>query len=129
MPKLVESIFNYKDKDGDNCLIVSFDLIGQYQIANRKKRKTPKYPNSNMPMFDEIELTILFLIELAENNNLNMDKILNTVNEGGKTLFWNAAFNYEWLALELLGRNVDVKTVDHLFQTPLFQVSSILCWF
>ena len=76
-----------------------------------------------MPMFNEIESTIFYLIRLAEDNKLNMDKILNSMTENGKTLFWYAANNSESLALELLKRNVDVKTVDHLFKTPSFYVS------
>ena len=74
-------------------------------------------------MFNEIESTIFYLIKLAEDNKLDMDKILNWVTEDGQTLFWNAAFYSESLALELLTRNIDVKTVDHLFQIPCFKVS------
>ena len=120
MPKLVESIFNYKSKNGTNCLIISFEMMAKYH------NKTGKLPDSSMPMFNEIESTILYLIKLAEDNKLNMDKILNWVNKIGKTLFWNAAYYSESLALELLKRNVDVKTVDHLFRTPSFRVSLIL---
>ena len=74
-------------------------------------------------MFKEIESTILYLIKLAEDNKLNMDKILNSVTEDGKTLFTRAALYSESVALELLPRNVDVKTVDNLFQTPEFRVN------
>ena len=76
-----------------------------------------------MEMFNEIESTILYLIKLAEENKLNLKNILNWVAEDGQTLFWNAALYSEPLTLELLSRNVDVKTVDYLFQTVSFKVS------
>ena len=113
--KLVESTLNFKNKDGYNCLIVSFSLMTSYQ------NETRKIPTSSMPMFDEIESTIFYLIKLADDNKLSMNKILNSVT--GQSLFWNASFFYESLALELLTRNVDVKTVDYLFQTVSFRVS------
>ena len=117
MPKLVDLIFNYKDKDGFNCLIISFDMMVKYE------HETGNVPDSSMPMFNEIETTILYLIKLAEDNKLNMEKILNLVTEDGITLFCNAAAFSESLALELLTRNVHVKIVDHLFLIPSFRVS------
>ena len=117
MSTLLKSIFNYKDKNGINCLIISFDMMIWYH------HETGNVPDSSMPLFNEIETTILYLIKLAEDNKLNMDKILNSVTANGKTLFMNAALYSESLALELLKRNVDVKTVDDSFQTPSFRVS------
>ena len=117
MTKLVESIFDYKDNDGYNCMIVSFDMIAKY------RNKTGSVPDSSMKMFNEIEWTISYLIKLAEDNELNLTNILNWVGEDGQTLFWKAANNSESLALELLAKNVDVKTVDDLFQTVSFEVS------
>ena len=115
--KLVESIFDYKSKDGYNCMIVSFDMMARYT------NETGNLPDSSMPMFNEIESTLFYLIKLADDNKLNMDKILNWTGDNGRTLFSNAAFYSESLATELLKRNVDVKTVDDLFQTPSFRVS------
>ena len=68
MPKLVESVLNYKDKDGYNCMIISFDMMSRYP------HETGKLPDSSMSMFNEIESTILYLIKLAEDNKLNMNK-------------------------------------------------------
>ena len=87
--------------------------------------ETGKFPDSSMPMFNEIESTFFYLIKVAEDNKLNMNKILNYVTESGRTLFAHAAKFSESLALELLTRNVDVKTVDQMFQTPVFKVSYI----
>ena len=70
-----------------------------------------------------ISYFLVLYLTLAEDKKLNMEKILNYVTKTGTTLFKVAAGNSESLALELLKRNVDVKTVDHLFQTPPFEVS------
>ena len=117
MQKMVELIFSYESKNGINCMIVSFDMMAKYLS------ETDKFPDSSMPMFNEIESTIFYLIKLAEDNKLNMNKILNSVTENGKTLFWNAALYSESVANELLKRKVDVKIVDLLFQTTTFRVS------
>ena len=121
MSNLVESIFDYKNKNGLNCIIASIDMIGWYKI------KTGNFPDSSMPMFNETESTVLFLIKLAEDNKLNINNILNWVPDNGQTLFWKAAFFTESLALKLLSRNVDVKTVDHKFETVSFRVSQLFC--
>ena len=117
MPKLVESIFDYKNKNGSNCMLISFEMMNRYNI------ETGNFSDSSMPMFNEIESTLFYLIKLAEDNKLNMDKILNWTANDGETLFKSAAWYSESLATELLKRNVDVKTVDNLFQTPSFEVS------
>ena len=88
-------------------MINSFDMIVKYQ------NETGNDPDSSMEMFNEIESTILYLIKLAGDNELNFENILNWVGWDGQTLFWNAANNSESLALELLAKNVDVKTVDY----------------
>ena len=117
MRKLVESIFDYKNNTGSNCMLISFQMMVKYC------NETRKYPDSSMPMFNEIESSILYLIELAENNKLEMDKIVNFTSNIGDTLFQNATFYSESLAIELLNRNVDVRTLDYYFQIPTFKVS------
>ena len=123
MPQLAKSIFDHKNKNGINCLIVSFNMMRLYE------NETGNKPDSSVPMFNEIESTVLYLIKLAEDNKLNMDKILNWMAENGMNLFYGAALYSESLALELLRRNVDVKTVDNLFRTPPFRVSFIFFGF
>ena len=97
--------------------MILFDMMSWYQI------KTGKYPDSSMPMFVEIEATALYLIKMAEDNNIDLDRILNSTSGNGKTVFWLAAYNSESLARELLKRKVVVKTVDNLFRIPIFRVS------
>ena len=98
-------------------MISAFDTMGGYMA------ETGNEPDSSMPLFNEIESTIFYLIKLTDDNKLNVRNVLNWVTDDGSTLFARAAVFSESLALELLSRNVDVKTVDHLFQTVPFKVS------
>ena len=97
--------------------MILFDMMVKYYI------QTLKFPDSNLPMFDEIESSAFYLIKIAEDNNLKMDDILNRTADNGKTLFCLAAFYSELLASELLKKNVVLTTVDNLFQIPDFRVS------
>ena len=117
MATLAKSIFNHSSKVGSNYLLALFEMMSWYKI------KTGKFPDSNLPMFHEIEATSLYLIKMAEDNKLNMKLILNWTGNNGLTLFSKAALYSESLATELLKRNVVVKTLDNLFQIPAFRVS------
>ena len=114
---LAKSIFEFTVNEGYSCLLVLFDMMIKYH------NQTSKLPDSNLPMFDEIESTVFYLIKMAEDNNLKMDEILNRTTNNGTTLFFQAALYSESLASELLKKNVVVTTVDNLFQTPSFRVS------
>ena len=117
---LAKSIFEFANKY--NCLLAVFDMVSGYNV------KTGKLPDSSMPMLTEIESTVRYLLKLAEDNNLNMDKIINWTGDDGRTLFSNAACYSESLASELLKKNVVVvTTVDNLFRIPRFRVSKIFC--
>ena len=118
MATLAKSIFEFVDEDGYNCLLIVFDMMHRY------KNRTRKYPDSSMPMFTEIESTVRYLLKLAEDNNLDMDKIINWTGLNGDTLFANAACYSESLANELLKKKVVVvTTVDNRFMIPTFAVS------
>ena len=125
MAKLAKSIFELVNKNGNSCLLIVFDMMSWYRNQTDKR---DKYPDSRMPMFTEIESTVRYLLKLAEDNNLNMDKIINWTGDDGRTLFSNAACYSESLASELLKKNVVVvTTVDNLFRIPRFRVSKIFC--
>ena len=114
---LAKSIFELVNNEGYTCLLVLFNMMAGYH------NQTGKLPDSNLPMFTEIESTTFYLIKMAEDNNLKMDNILNWTTNNGKTLFWLAALFSESLASELLKKNVVVTTVDNLFRIPSFRVS------
>ena len=80
------------------------------------------YPDSSTGLFREIEATVEYLIQLADQNNLNMTQILNHKAKDGTTLFDQAAYYSEKLAKILIQRNVKVNTVDQKFETPIFRV-------
>ena len=113
----MNSIFEFTNETGTNCLIISF------QSMWRCKKKTKKYPTSSTGMFSDIERTIIFLIEEGEKHGLDMNTILNTSDKHGGTLFHKATIYSEKIALALLERNVIVNTITSDFMTPRFKVS------
>ena len=117
--RLKTSVFAYQDQVGWNCLISAFQLMGQYENLNGN------YPEVSTGLFTEIEATVEYLIQLAEQHDLDMRQILNHKTKNGTTLFWQAASFSEKLAKILLEKNVEVKTVDNIFMTPQFRVSKI----
>ena len=118
METLIKSMFELVNEDGTNCLLMLFDMITEYN------NRTGKMPNSNLPIFNEVESTAFFLIKLAEENKLDMNAILNWTANDGDTLFSKAAYLSESIASELLKKQVVVvTTVDNLFQIPPFRVS------
>ena len=92
----------------------------------KNKIKTKNYPDASIGLFNEIEATIEFLIQLGDQYNLNMEEILNHKGHDGTTLFYKATFYSEKVAKMLLQRNVKVNTVDDKFMTPIFRVSNEL---
>ena len=117
MVELLESIFRYTDEEGHTCLLILF------QLAEGYLNQTDYYPDSAIPLWNEIESSAFYLIKLAEDNNLNMVHILNQTADDGRTFFWQAALFSETLASELLKKNVVVTTVDSTFLIPEFRVS------
>ena len=87
LPKLVETIFDYKDDEGDNCMIQSFRIMSAYHTT------TGSLPDSSMKMTIEVESTLFYFIKLAEDSGLNISKILNWTSFNGTTFFWYTA-NY-----------------------------------
>ena len=97
--------------------MILFDMMSLY------RNETGLTPDSNLPMFVEIESSAFYLIKLAEEKKLNMANILNCTADDGTTVFSRAAYYSEPLAIELLKKNVVVTTVDNLFMIPSFKVS------
>ena len=114
---LVKSVFEFADKDRYTCLMILFDMMSLY------RNETGLTPDSNLPMFVEIESSAFYLIKLAEEKKLNIANILNCTADDGTTVFSRAANYSEPLAIELLKKNVVVTTVDNLFMIPSFRVS------
>ena len=119
----MKTVLEFTAEDGNNCLMISFQSMWRY------KNRTKNYPSSSTRIFSEIETTIMFLIEEGDKCGVEMDKILNTKDKSGKTLFSWAARYSEKIALALLERNVIVNTIESDFETPSFQVSSKLLFY
>ena len=66
MTTLAKSIFEFASKDNYTCLMILFDMMSIY------RNKIGIAPDSNLPMFDEIESSAFYLIKMAEEKKLNM---------------------------------------------------------
>ena len=79
-------------------------------------------PDSSMVMLNEIESLFIYLLQLAEQNNVDMDRVINTTNETGLSLFHLGTLFSEKVSLELIKRNVKVNRITSVFVTPSFKV-------
>ena len=113
----MKSILEYTDKFGNNCLMVSFQPMWQYND------RTDEDPTTSTGMFTEIEETILYLIKEGEKYGVDMKTILDTRNKSGSTIFSLATKYSENIALALLERDVTVNTIISKFNTCLLYTS------
>ena len=117
---LVTSLFDYKSKNGANCLIVSFAMPIWY------RNKTGAAPDATTGLMPEINKTIRYLIKLGDDHKVDMARVLNQTTKTGQTLFMGASSFSEEVASDLLRRRcVDVNTVNNIFMTPSFKVSKL----
>ena len=115
--KVIESVFEFQNHEGLNCLIVLFDLATKYRNKNKQK-----YPSG--PMLVEIEKSCSYLIDLAKSADLDLDTILNHTTKSGDTLFLQASVFSEKITQKLLMEGVRVNSIDYYFVTPFFRVRS-----
>ena len=113
---VVKSVLEFQDHNGDSCLTYIF------QMATAYSQETDEDPSGSM--LHDIEESCTYLIYLAKSLNLDLTKILNHTAKGGSTLFRAASKYSEKITRLLLEENVNVKSIDHLFTTPYFQVRS-----
>ena len=119
MEQLVQSLFNYENR-GTTCLYASLMLMG------RNYGKTKQLPNSSIKMYNEIESLFIYLLELAEQNNVDMDRAINSTDETGQSIIELATLYSENISHELINRNVKVQRINSDFITPLFIVGQSL---
>ena len=112
---MIQSIFDYKYAER-NCLTASFGLINHY--VNEHK----KLPDSSIKMVTEFETLVFHLIQLARQNNLDINRVLNFTSETGDSLLHMAAMFSEKITIELISQNVMVNRINNEFVTPLFMV-------
>ena len=86
-----------------------------------RNRNDFKYPSG--PMLCNIEESILFLVQQAKDNNLDLDKTFNHMTKDGTTLFFYASIFSEKITRQLLNEEVvRVNSIDLRFVTPFFRV-------
>ena len=114
---VVESVFNFLNREGLNCLIGLFTMASWYKMIRNE------YPcTSLMLMMSGIEQSLLCLIQFAKDVELDLDKILNHTTKSGDTLFFNASIFSERIMVQLLKENVKVNSINDVFETPSFRV-------
>ena len=115
--ELVQSIFSFEDQDS-NCLFVMFDMMRGY------RNRTDDFPDSSIELFNEFESLFIYMLQLAEQNDIDMDRLINYTNEGGQSLFYWASRYSNKISIELINRNVKVNRMDHKNTAPdFFRVS------
>ena len=115
MEQLVQSVFSYED-EGENCLFAVLHMMRFYY------KETKQLADSSIVMFNEIESLFIYLIQLAERNNIDMDRIINVTNDAGQSIFNSASEFSEKISLELLKWNVKVNGICNNFTTPVMKV-------
>ena len=123
MEKLVQSIFSFEfkaEKLSESCLSTVFDMMRRYLD------KTNQYPDSSIVMFNEFESLFIYMLQLGEQNNIDIDRVINFTDETGQSLFYLYSLFSEKISHELIRRNVKVNRIDNEFSTPYFRVNYIL---
>ena len=85
-------------------------------------KKNKQLADSSIVMFNEIESLFIYLIQLAERNNIDMNRIINFTADSGMSLFYRVTVFSEKISIELIKRNVKVNRINKNFMTPLFRV-------
>ena len=112
---LVQEIFAH-EKDGRNCLHVSFKMMQEYY------KQTGQIPDRSFEAFNSFEEYFLYLLELAERNNVGMNRVINVTDKTGISIFYLATFFSEIVSNALINLNVIVNRIDNQFITPVFRV-------
>ena len=115
MEQLLQSIFSFEGND-TSCVFAAFAMMREYNS------RTWQVPNSSVGMFNEIESLLIYFLQLAEENNIDMDKVINLTSPSGQSFFHLATMFSENISLELLKRNVKVNRINSEFMTPHFRV-------
>ena len=119
--KVIESVFEFQNQSGFNCLISIFDMAVHNRIANNNE-----FPSGLM--LGDIEESCLHMIELAKSSDLDLEKVLNHPTKNGQTLFFLASINSELITRRLLLEPVRANSITDKFITPYFRVRFEVCF-
>ena len=117
--KLVQTIFSYEFRGG-NCLFAATHMMREYSA------QTNQMPDSSIGMFNDYESLFIYLLQLAERNNVDIDRVINHTTDAGSSLLHHSTLYSEKISLELINRNVKVNRIDNRFVTPRFLVRIFL---
>ena len=114
--QLVESIFNPEEKERKDCLRAAFTMMERYY------EETGQFPNSTIELYNEFESLFVYLLGLAEQNNVDTKQAINVADKTGISLFHLATLYSELVSNELISREVQVNRIDNQLITPVFKV-------
>ena len=95
--------------------------MNMFNVLNGHKHITKKDP-AGTEMATEVEKSVYYLIELGEKQGLEMKPILEKTTKSGQTLLLMATHYSSNLAMKLLNRGINAKSIDNTFRTPQFKV-------
>ena len=84
--------------------------------------ETKRLPDSSIVMFNEIESLFIYMLQLAERNNINMNQLIKNTTEAGRSILYDATLHSEKISHELIKRKVKVNSINNEFRTPVFKV-------
>ena len=136
----VQNIFDYKYK-GMNCLQAAYQkmkVLGT-EVKMECGLSKPCYSNpfknrllrNHDGKLQAYESLILYLIQLADINNIDLSALFDHTNELGESFFHNAIMFSEKIAFALIERNVKVNRINNAFTTPYLMVKTrlvIICY-
>ena len=115
----VQLFFNH-EHDGGNHLRDTFLMMVKYFS------QTKEITNSAIVMFNEFESLFIYMLQLAEQNKVDVDRGINWTDYTGATLIHFATALSEKIALALIKLDVKVNRIDNAFVTPHFRVRNLL---
>ena len=115
--EMAAHVFYSRTECGFNCLLslLSFPVRNWNEFHKF-------YSYDDKPMMREMEESSFFLIQFADDNNLNMKSILNAATEDGSTLISYASKFAPSLTYALLEFGINANSVTAKFGTPIFRV-------
>ena len=121
--QLIASIFNCQVR-GEIVLMSVFKFFVMQSVYSWYSNENEI--DHNLPMVGHLESTFIYLLKLAEDNNLDMAKLINFSNEVGMSIFHRAAKWSISCTSELLKRNVNVNRITENFETAQLKVFKFL---
>ena len=112
---VVQEIFTH-EKAGRSCLHAAFKMMQGYY------KETGQLPDMSFEAFNWFEEYFIYLLDLAEQNNVDTNQAINKTDKTGISIFHLATLFSELVLNALISLDVMVNRIDNQFITPDFRV-------